>query len=155
MHSNRVDLKWPHAAPANHGTLGPCPLQVRHILCEKHSKAMEALEQLRQGKKFNEVAVQFSEDKARQGVSSERGGAPKGRLLLPLPPVAAGGPGVDVTGVHGGSLPRCSLPAAAQHSGQACVHRPSSEDSVWIPHHHDRGEKVMFCICPHSHSHEH
>ena len=48
--------------------------EVRHILCEKHSKAMEALEQLRQGKRFSEVATQFSEDKARQGVSWECGG---------------------------------------------------------------------------------
>lgn len=47
------------------------PVEVRHILCEKHSKAMEALEQLQQGKKFSEVAAQFSEDKARQGVSQE------------------------------------------------------------------------------------
>lgn len=56
-------------------------LQVRHILCEKHSKAMEALEQLRQGKRFSEVAVQFSEDKARQGVSQECVG-PYGAYLL-------------------------------------------------------------------------
>ena len=47
---------------------------MRHILCEKHSKAMEALGQLRQGKRFSEVATQFSEDKARQGVSWECGG---------------------------------------------------------------------------------
>ena len=43
-------------------------MQVRHILCEKHSKSMEALQQLREGRKFNEVATNYSEDKARQGV---------------------------------------------------------------------------------------
>ena len=43
--------------------------QVRHILCEKHSKIMEALEKLKSGSKFNEVAQQYSEDKARSGAS--------------------------------------------------------------------------------------
>jgi len=35
--------------------------------CEKHSKKEEALEKLRGGAKFDEVAREFSEDKARQG----------------------------------------------------------------------------------------
>ena len=43
-------------------------LQVRHILCEKQSKVLEAMEKLKSGMKFNEVATQYSEDKARQGV---------------------------------------------------------------------------------------
>lgn len=43
-------------------------VQVRHILCEKHSKALEALQKLKDGQKFNEVATAYSEDKARQGV---------------------------------------------------------------------------------------
>ncbi len=47
-----------------------CCLQVRHILCEKQSKALEALEKIKAGQKFNEVAATYSEDKARQGVSS-------------------------------------------------------------------------------------
>ncbi|VDP06939.1 unnamed protein product, partial [Soboliphyme baturini] len=42
-------------------------IQVRHILCEKQSKVLEALEKLKSGAKFNEVASQYSEDKARQG----------------------------------------------------------------------------------------
>ncbi|EEQ27999.1 Peptidyl-prolyl cis-trans isomerase pin4 [Microsporum canis] len=44
-------------------------INVRHILCEKHSKKEEALEKLRSGAKFDEVAREFSEDKARQGGS--------------------------------------------------------------------------------------
>ncbi|KAJ5586963.1 peptidyl-prolyl cis-trans isomerase pin4 [Penicillium hispanicum] len=44
-------------------------VNVRHILCEKHSKKEEALEKLRNGAKFDEVAREFSEDKARQGGS--------------------------------------------------------------------------------------
>ena len=41
---------------------------MRHILCEKHSKVMEAMEKLKSGAKFDEVATQYSEDKARRGV---------------------------------------------------------------------------------------
>ena len=43
-------------------------VQVRHILCEKQSKILEALEKLKAGEKFNEVATTYSEDKARSGV---------------------------------------------------------------------------------------
>ncbi|CAI7600909.1 unnamed protein product [Penicillium bialowiezense] len=46
---------------------GAQSINVRHILCEKHAKKEEALEKLRNGTKFDEVAREFSEDKARQG----------------------------------------------------------------------------------------
>ncbi|KAI8351030.1 hypothetical protein B0O80DRAFT_456918 [Mortierella sp. GBAus27b] len=42
-------------------------IKVRHILCEKHSKAMEAIEKLKAGVAFNKVAEEFSEDKAKDG----------------------------------------------------------------------------------------
>ncbi|KAF2865289.1 peptidyl-prolyl cis-trans isomerase pin4 [Massariosphaeria phaeospora] len=42
-------------------------INVRHILCEKHSRKEEALEKLREGAKFDDVAREMSEDKARQG----------------------------------------------------------------------------------------
>lgn len=38
-------------------------------MCEKQSKILEALEKLKAGQKFNEVAAAYSEDKARSGVS--------------------------------------------------------------------------------------
>ncbi|KAK2118019.1 Peptidyl-prolyl cis-trans isomerase pin4 [Saguinus oedipus] len=41
-------------------------VKVRHILCEKHGKIMEAMEKLKSGMRFNEVAAQHTEDKARQ-----------------------------------------------------------------------------------------
>ncbi|KAL8818764.1 MAG: hypothetical protein Q9223_002666 [Gallowayella weberi] len=44
-------------------------INARHILCEKHSKKEEALTKLREGGKFDDVAREFSEDKARQGGS--------------------------------------------------------------------------------------
>jgi len=46
-------------------------INVRHILCEKHSRKEEALAKLREGVKFDEVAKEFSEDKARQGMFIE------------------------------------------------------------------------------------
>jgi len=46
---------------------GGTSVKVRHILCEKQSKAFEAIELLKSGQKFHEVATKFSEDKARQG----------------------------------------------------------------------------------------
>lgn len=42
-------------------------INVRHILCEKHSRKEEALAKIRDGAKFDEVAREYSEDKARQG----------------------------------------------------------------------------------------
>ncbi|XP_063690809.1 peptidyl-prolyl cis-trans isomerase NIMA-interacting 4-like [Bolinopsis microptera] len=42
-------------------------VKVRHILCEKHAKSMEALAELEKGLKFNEVATKYSEDKAGSG----------------------------------------------------------------------------------------
>ncbi|CAL8114172.1 unnamed protein product [Orchesella dallaii] len=46
---------------------GGTAVKVRHILCEKHSKVMEAMEKLKSGVKFSEVAANYSEDKARSG----------------------------------------------------------------------------------------
>lgn len=42
-------------------------VKVRHILCEKQGKILEALEKLKAGQKFPDVAAAYSEDKARQG----------------------------------------------------------------------------------------
>ncbi|KAK9470841.1 uncharacterized protein V1510DRAFT_404702 [Dipodascopsis tothii] len=53
-------------------------IKTRHILCEKHSKAMEALEKLAGGAKFDAVAREYSEDKARVG--GDLGWKPRGSL---------------------------------------------------------------------------
>nr|XP_039328403.1 peptidyl-prolyl cis-trans isomerase NIMA-interacting 4-like [Saimiri boliviensis boliviensis] len=50
-------------SPKGGGSAG----KVRHILYEKHGKTMEAMEKLKSAMRFNEVAAQCSEDKARQG----------------------------------------------------------------------------------------
>ncbi|KIL00317.1 hypothetical protein PAXRUDRAFT_29891 [Paxillus rubicundulus Ve08.2h10] len=44
-------------------------INVRHILCEKHSKALEALEKIQGGQRFDKVAQEHSEDKAKAGGS--------------------------------------------------------------------------------------
>ncbi|KAF3938590.1 hypothetical protein ABW19_dt0210427 [Dactylella cylindrospora] len=52
------------------GKLRPATsINVRHILCEKHSKALEVIEKLNEGGKFDALAREYSEDKARQGGS--------------------------------------------------------------------------------------
>ncbi|KFY16947.1 hypothetical protein V492_01001 [Pseudogymnoascus sp. VKM F-4246] len=46
---------------------GAQQINVRHILCEKHAKKEEVVTKLRDGVKFDEVAREMSEDKARAG----------------------------------------------------------------------------------------
>merc|ERR1739842_181531 len=48
---------------------GSSQVNVRHILCEKQSKVLEALEKIKMGEKFNQVAEKYSEDKATKGGS--------------------------------------------------------------------------------------
>ncbi|NXI34665.1 PIN4 isomerase, partial [Galbula dea] len=75
--------------PPVHGQLARLPrlrtsprCQVRHILCEKHGKAMEAMEKLKSGLRFSEVASQYSEDKARQG--GDLGWMTRGSMVGPF-----------------------------------------------------------------------
>ncbi|KAF8311857.1 FKBP-like protein [Clavulina sp. PMI_390] len=44
-------------------------VNVRHILCEKMGKATEAMEKIKSGERFDKVAQEFSEDKAKAGGS--------------------------------------------------------------------------------------
>lgn len=46
---------------------GGSAIKVRHILCEKQSKILEALDKIKEGQKFPEVATAYSEDKATKG----------------------------------------------------------------------------------------
>lgn len=61
---------------------GGTAVKVRHILCEKHSKVMEAMAKLKDGQKFNEVASAYSEDKARQG--GDLGWMTRGSMVGPF-----------------------------------------------------------------------
>uniref|UniRef100_A0A8C5U593 Peptidyl-prolyl cis-trans isomerase n=1 Tax=Malurus cyaneus samueli TaxID=2593467 RepID=A0A8C5U593_9PASS len=61
---------------------GGSAVKVRHILCEKHGRAMEAMEKLKSGQRFSEVAAQYSEDKARQG--GDLGWMTRGSMVGPF-----------------------------------------------------------------------
>uniref|UniRef100_A0A8C0ZI57 Peptidyl-prolyl cis-trans isomerase n=1 Tax=Cyanistes caeruleus TaxID=156563 RepID=A0A8C0ZI57_CYACU len=61
---------------------GEMSKRVRHILCEKHGRAMEAMEKLKAGQRFSEVAAQYSEDKARQG--GDLGWMTRGSMVGPF-----------------------------------------------------------------------
>ena len=61
---------------------------VDHKQCEKHGRKEEALAKLRDGAKFDEVAKEFSEDKARQG--GALGWKTKGSLAPEFETVAYG-----------------------------------------------------------------
>jgi NIMA-interacting peptidyl-prolyl cis-trans isomerase 4 len=49
------------------GGSGFTKVKVRHILCEKHGRCMEAMQKLSEGVSFADVAKEYSEDKARSG----------------------------------------------------------------------------------------
>ena len=74
---------------------------------------MEAMEKLKAGQRFSEVATAYSEDKARQGVRTHTHSQ---RLCVPLHVsccMHTGRLGVDDTRINGGSLPGGCL--SAQH----------------------------------------
>lgn len=61
--SDKGDVKGKGKDKAGTGT----SVKVRHILCSKQSKALEAITRLNNGEKFNVVAQEMSEDKAKSG----------------------------------------------------------------------------------------
>ncbi|KAI0806279.1 FKBP-like protein [Irpex lacteus] len=61
---NSEDAEKPKA-----GLKAATAVNVRHILCEKHSKATEALQKIQEGQRFDKVAQEYSEDKAKAGGS--------------------------------------------------------------------------------------
>ncbi|KAK7681409.1 Peptidyl-prolyl cis-trans isomerase pin4 [Cerrena zonata] len=63
-------------------------INVRHILCEKHSRATEALEKIQSGERFDKVAQEYSEDKAKAGGSL--GWMVRGSMVGPFQDVAFG-----------------------------------------------------------------
>jgi len=44
-------------------------INVRHVLCEKMGRATEALDKIKAGERFDKVAQEYSEDKAKAGGS--------------------------------------------------------------------------------------
>ena len=64
------------------GGSGYTKVKVRHILCEKQSKALEALKAIQDGASFADAARQFSEDKARNG--GDLGWKNRGEMVGPF-----------------------------------------------------------------------
>lgn len=84
---NTDGAKNESSSSGSSGKLKPATaINVRHILCEKHSKKEEAVAKLRAGAKFDEVAREMSEDKGRQGGSL--GWKTRGSLLAEFEKVA-------------------------------------------------------------------
>ncbi|EOR01683.1 Peptidyl-prolyl cis-trans isomerase NIMA-interacting 4 [Wallemia ichthyophaga EXF-994] len=46
---------------------GAQAIQLRHVLTDKHSKAVEALDKIKNGENFAKIAMEYSQDKARAG----------------------------------------------------------------------------------------
>lgn len=65
-------------------------VKVRHILCTKQSKALEAIVRLNNGEKFNVVASEMSEDKAKSG--GDLGWQLRGQMVGPFQEAAFGLP---------------------------------------------------------------
>ena len=99
---------------------GCSSVNVRHILCEKQSKCLEALEKIKGGAKFNEVATQYSEDKARSGGSL--GWQTRGAMVGPFQDAAF-------------ALPVSSL-------ANPIYTDPPDQDQVWIPYYHGGRQKM-------------
>lgn len=79
MTTNKIFLKIESATKDKKGGTA---VKVRHILCEKQSKCLEALEKLKAGQKFPDVATEYSEDKARQG--GDLGWMTRGSMVGPF-----------------------------------------------------------------------
>ncbi|KAH9598970.1 hypothetical protein LSM04_004811 [Trypanosoma melophagium] len=64
------------------GGSGYTKVKVRHILCEKYGRAMEALARVNEGTSFADVAREYSEDKARNG--GDLGWKMRGEMVGPF-----------------------------------------------------------------------
>lgn len=63
----KTNINIIHPQSAAKEKKGGSAIKVRHILCEKQSKILEALDKIKEGQKFPEVATAYSEDKATKG----------------------------------------------------------------------------------------
>ena len=123
---------------------GSSSVNVRHILCEKQSKCLEAMAKLEAGEKFNEVASKFSEDKARNGGSL--GWMVRISINLSVNCYVHNIFLIADPRIHGGTIPRGCLCSASVQLGQPRVHKSSGENTVWVPHHHGGGQKMKIVI---------
>ncbi|CDH59780.1 predicted protein [Lichtheimia corymbifera JMRC:FSU:9682] len=125
------------------GKLKPAQsIKVRHILCEKHGKVMEAMAKLKEeNMRFDKVAELYSEDKAKAGGSL--GWMARGSMVGPFQDAGTRDhwKGVQFDLTHG--LLSYSICIAAELLRQANLYRSSCQDQLWISYHHGGREKVV------------
>ncbi|KAI9592235.1 hypothetical protein BDF19DRAFT_452265 [Syncephalis fuscata] len=80
------DAEEGSSSKASGGLKAATHVKVRHILCEKHGKVMDAIALLQEGIRFDQVAEKYSEDKARSGGSL--GWMQRGSMVGPFQDVA-------------------------------------------------------------------
>lgn len=116
--------------------------QVRHILCEKHSKIMEAMQALLEGQSFSTVAEKYSEDKAKQGGSL--GWMVRGGMVGPFQGKLKAKRCRSLTSLSClfcySALPctalRSCISTPPKHGYQAHLHKSACEDQVRLSHYH-------------------
>lgn len=87
--------------------------------CEKHSKKEEALAKLRDGAKFDEVAREFSEDKARQGENIQFLSTHLVVCILtPRLHMSRGLSGLEGKGESGSPIRGCGIWIGSEHYGK-------------------------------------
>ena len=126
---------------------GSSSVNVRHILCEKQGKCLEALAKLEAGEKFNEVASQYSEDKARSGGSL--GWKVRDIILSLTSHLYKLNKILLDQRIHGWPVSGGCLRLASVESWQPGVHEPPCEDKLWLPHHHGGGKEMMDFVISH------
>ena len=118
---------------------GSSSVNVRHILCEKQGKCLEALAKLEAGEKFNEVASKYSEDKARSGGSL-------GWMVRDIcnPDTAPSSQSIiSDQRIHGWTISGGGLRTASVQPRKPSVHESSCEDPVRLPYHHGGRKEMM------------
>lgn len=115
----------------------PMPVLTKTLQCEKHSRKEEALGKLREGAKFDDVAREFSEDKARQGKQTEI----KHLTSIELTAAHRGIAGVESSGFAVERFRGCRICTGAKYDWKPQVLRGQNQRR--ISYYHGRRSQMM------------
>ncbi|KAF8637844.1 hypothetical protein AX17_002470 [Amanita inopinata Kibby_2008] len=125
-------------------------INVRHVLCEKHSKATEALQKIQVSNKFqfvpNPSSLRLAQN-CQTGRSIVQQGCTR---IFRRQSQSWRKPWLDDTWKHGGRVPGCRVRTHTFHRGQTDS-IILGENQLWLPHYHGRGQTLNV----HSHHHHH